>query len=289
MAERPSVADPAQVVKAAEQALVRAEDSAGHVPRSVVIGVPAAECVLAGSAREAGHILTAQRGAAPRLTGLRDGLFADDSALAERRALAEALDLDLGALIAEPLAAEAIAGGEPAIVIDVGGSVTAATVIDRPGARGALTAPIGGAALEGRVVERLDVSPEQARDAVLAHGAGAGGRSSAGPAAGRAVTELARHHADVWLDALETVLSDLARGKALPSRLLLCGGGAALPELREALAGSAWRAALPFDDAPEVRVALPEDAMDGEGVAELGLPAETVIALGIAAAALHPR
>jgi hypothetical protein len=122
---------------------------------------------------------------------------------------------------------------------------------------------------------------------VLAHSAGAA--RSAGPTAGRTVAELARHHADVWLDALETVLDDLARGKSLPSRLLLCGGGSTLPELREALASSAWRAALPFDDAPDVRIVLPGDVSGIEGAVDLRLPAEAVLGLGIAAAALHTR
>ena len=288
-AQRNAGATGAQLVGAAERSLVEAEDRAGQVPRRVVVGVAAGDTTIAGSAREAAHALAAQRGEAPRVSAVHDGLFAVEAALAGLTALVDTLDLDLGGLIAEPRAIEALAGAEPAVVLDVGGGTTAVTLCGDGGAIATLSAPIGGATLEARVAEQLGVSPAQARDAVLAHSAGAGGRSSAGRAAGPVVAKLARHHADVWLDALETMLEEMARGAQLPARLVLCGGGAALPELRQALAGSALWAALAFRAAPRVEVTVASDVRGIEGVEELGLNSSAVMGLAIAATVLGRR
>jgi cell division protein FtsA len=184
---------------------------------------------------------------------------------AHRRAVAETLDLEVAAVLAEPFAlgaALAGAGDTPSLVVDVGADVTGVIAVWEHGVAGAAAFPVGAATLAGRICDALGVGPEVGREAVAAHAVGAGHRSSAGPAAGRVIAQLAQHHADVWLDALEATLADLARataGRPLPARLLLCGGGASLPDLRRALAGTAWRLALQFERQPAIRLLLPGD------------------------------
>ena len=52
-------------------------------------------------------------------------------------------------------------------------------------------------------------------------------------------------------------------GRSLPlvgkARIYVCGGGARLPQITEALAGDAWWRRLPFSRRPEVRALGPED------------------------------
>ena len=306
-------------VAACERALVAAEDTAGVVPRRVVLTLPAPGCIVAmGSAEErrgravapltepeldallqrgerealtaARRMAAADRGASGRIETLHvvpqemrvDGravpaaagqpgervqarvavVCAPDDDVAGATRTAEALDLELAALIAPPFALGAALRGReegPALTVDVGARGTSIVASGPFGAEGSAWLPVGGAALEERLQERLGIDAQQAVDAVLAHAAGAGRRSSAGPAAGRATALLAQHHADVWLDAFEAACAELGRGRTLPARVLLCGGGAALPELRRALGGSAWHSALPFERPPAVRPFLPAD------------------------------
>ena len=276
-------AEDATVLRAAERALVRAEDGAGIVPRQVVVGIGAPACVVASSEKDARQRLAAERGASPALTRLPDGAFAISSEVDRLRGLVTALDLDLSHLIALPAAMAACL--EDGLIVDVGGTTTA-VIVARGGQVGAaLALPIGGAALEERLRDRLSLGEGDSRQAVQAHAAGAGNRSSAGLAAGRTIGELARHHADVWIDALETGLAELTRGRSLPSAVLLCGGGAGLPELRAALDGRAWASALPFESQPEVRLLGVRDVQGIEVPAALGLGAEAVPSVCLASVA----
>jgi cell division protein FtsA len=179
--------------------------------------------------------------------------------------LTDALDLECAGIVAIPFALAVALGrkqGAPAIIVDVGAHVTSATIAGEHGLEGTATIPVGGASLEARLQERLGVSVEDARLSVEAHAAGAGHRGPAGLAARRVIAQVAQHHADVWLDALEVMCAELARDRSLPPRLLLCGGGASLPELRRVLASRAWQAQLPFERPPSVRVLGVADVPD---------------------------
>ncbi|HET7771879.1 MAG TPA: hypothetical protein VFN74_24105, partial [Chloroflexota bacterium] len=103
------------------------------------------------------------------------------------------------------------------------------------------------------------------------------------------IEELARHHADVWLDGLETALEELGRGQALPSAVGLCGGGSLLPELRAALAGHAWHAALPFEAEPRIEVVRASDIESVEVPVGVAAGTEAVSAVCVAAAAAAGR
>jgi len=256
------------------------------VPRGVVVGVATADCTFAGSLKEARLALSAERGSAPDLTTLRSGVFGVTAAIERLRSLIAALDLDLAGLVGEPEAlAQLVTDDVGAVVIDVGGAATGVSVCRAGGVVASVSLPIGGEALEERLRDGLRLGVPEAREAAAAHSAGAGHRSSAGRSGTRTIAELAHHHADVWLDALETGLAELARGHSLPSRLLLCGGGARLPELRDGLEGEAWCSALPFDEAPVARVLGAQDVAALAVPRELALGPDAVTALCLALAA----
>ncbi|MBI3973488.1 MAG: hypothetical protein HY332_19620 [Chloroflexi bacterium] len=180
-------------------------------------------------------------------------VFAPEAELQRLAALADALDLELDALVDVPSAIGTVFGqarGEPALVLDVGGRVTTAMLAGSHGVEAVSSFPLGGYALEERLAAELSVDLDEAQRAIAAHAAGAPARFHSGVAAIRVVRRLAEHHADVWLDALELACAKLGRDRTLPSRLLLCGGAAGLPELRRALAERRWTAALPFQKPP---------------------------------------
>ena len=59
---------------------------------------------------------------------------------------------------------------------------------------------------------------------------------------------------EVWLGGVAVALEDFPLVEALPIRILLCGGGAGLASLQEALATSDWYTDLPFSRRPLVHL-----------------------------------
>ncbi|MEO5985581.1 MAG: hypothetical protein ABIW50_03095 [Candidatus Limnocylindria bacterium] len=67
--------------------------------------------------------------------------------------------------------------------------------------------------------------------------------------------------ARIWRDGVELMIGDLAAGDLLPARILLCGGGADLPQVRTVLEEDGWWSALPFARRPTVRPMAPDEVL----------------------------
>lgn len=252
-------------------------------------------------------------------TELSVEIVAGIAAVAEvqrQRRLAEALDLQVVGLVSVPLAlagAQSVAAAG-AILIDAGAWTTQVVVarardatqsaIRVPGrawhALGATPAgtcetrtqgaiiPLGSAELEDRIAIALGVGVERAQESLRAHAAGAlalGRGGASGVAGGREVRRLAAHHAELWAEAVELALAEIAAAGSLPSEVWLCGGGASLPELRPALSRGAWGVTLPFQRPPTVRLLVGAEVTGIEDRTLAFPPLQGVLPLAIAAAA----
>jgi len=196
--------------------------------------------------------------------------FAPEASVSAATELADRLDLELGGLLLTPFAvagALAAAGLGPAVVVDAGTTLTAVSVVGDRWVEAAATFPLGGSALNHRLAAEAGVSPAEAQEAIVAHCAGAGGRSRSGAAVGRIVSQLARHHAEVWVDALSAACGSFGRDGDLPASVVLTGGGSSLPEITELLAQTPWHAGLPFTMPPSVHRPLPRDLAQIRGEA----------------------
>ena len=97
---------------------------------------------------------------------------------------------------------------------------------------------LGGRAFTKGLAERFELPFERAEALKLAAADGealpetAVPRQEAGPGPLRRCGHLARR--------VELMIGDLAEGELLPSRIYVCGGGARLPQIGEALSGDAW-------------------------------------------------
>ena len=63
----------------------------------------------------------------------------------------------------------------------------------------------------------------------------------------------------VWLSGVELTLEEFSQVELLPSRILLCGGGAILPEIQKTLENAQWSPNLPFARQPSVHFIKPGD------------------------------
>ncbi len=63
---------------------------------------------------------------------------------------------------------------------------------------------------------------------------------------------------EVWVSGVALTLSELTNLDILPSRILLCGGGSNLPEIKEILESREWTQKLPFPKKPQISFVEPK-------------------------------
>jgi len=182
--------------------------------------------------------------------------FAPMVHLGALQSVANALELQLLGVIAEPYAvATCLDPGElgdaGAVFIDIGGGTTDVALVRGGGVSGTKMLALGGRAFTKGLAERLGVSFGQAETAKLSAAAGAA------PEIGETLLEDAR----IWRDGVELMIGDLAGEDLLPGRILLCGGGADLPQIEAVLAEDGWWNRLPFARRPKVRALAPQEVI----------------------------
>lgn len=172
------------------------------------------------------------------------------------------LDLSLLAVAAEPFGvARAVIGNDPnsnmsAILIDVGGGTTDIAVVNEGGVEGTKMFSIGGRIFTKAIERDLGV------DFVTAEALKVGLSDGRTPAKQRDAVEAALSRTmEVWINGVELALSEFDQLDHLPHNIWLCGGGASLEMLTEALAKQDWYKNLPFTRRPVVQLISPEQVV----------------------------
>ena len=183
--------------------------------------------------------------------------FAPMVHLGALQSVADALGLQLLGVIAEPYAvATCLDPGElgdaGAVFVDIGGGTTDVALVRGGGISGTKMLALGGRAFTKGLVERLGVSFAEAERAKLA---------AADDERRADVAETLLEDARTWRSGVELMIGDLAGGELLPGRVLLCGGGADLPQIAEVLAEDGWWQRLPFARRPTVRALSPDEVV----------------------------
>jgi cell division protein FtsA len=168
------------------------------------------------------------------------------------------LGLELLAVAAEPYAVARCLDEEStdfaAIFIDIGGGTTDVAVVRNGGVEGTKMFAIGGRAFTKRLAGLLGESFQEAEISKIKYSKGELDKEKA---------ELIKHglatDVRVWLSALQISLEEFGEGDLLPSRVLLCGGGNNLPEIKQALEKGEWTKDLPFARRPDVQFIKPSE------------------------------
>ena len=181
--------------------------------------------------------------------------FAPMVHLGALQSVATALELDLLGVIAEPYAvATCLDPGElgdaGAVFVDIGGGTTDVALVRGGGISGTKMLALGGRAFTKGLVERLGLSFADAEEAKLAD-------AETRPEVADTLLEDAR----IWRDGVELMIGELAGDDLLPGRILLCGGGADLPQVRAVLDEDGWWSRLPFARRPMVRAMAPDEVV----------------------------
>lgn len=176
--------------------------------------------------------------------------------------VANELSLDLLAVAAEPFAVSRTMLGTDvnssftAILADVGGGTTDIAVVNDGGVEGTKMFGIGGRSFTNTIASDMDISYEQAEKLKVNIG-----NENVKASVKKDVDTAVEKTLDVWLAGVELALSEFDSVDHLPNRLLLCGGGASLEALVQALEKREWYKDLPFTKRPSVHHIAPSDVI----------------------------
>ena len=219
------------------------------------------------------------------------------------------LNLDLLAVAVEPFAVCRACLGDDldsnfsAIVMDIGGGTTDVAVVDDGGVDGTKMFGIGGRSFSHQIANHLGVDFDTAErlklnldrdllsDPAITTIADA---ASANEIEEYLNTDSRRKkiesaidtNIDVWLSGVEIALEDFSSVEMLPNKILLCGGGAGLIRLQEALATEEWWKELPFSRRPVVHLLDDIDIPGIENTTDVDLDYSYITAFGLLRVAL---
>lgn len=184
--------------------------------------------------------------------------FAPMVHLGALQSVARDLDLNLINIAAEPFAVAKSVGADDstefsAIFIDIGGGTSDIAVVNNGGVVGTRMFAIGGRSFTKRIATSLGMSFDKAEELKLQHS-----DNKLDAAQEKEVSEALAKDVEVWLSGVELSLSEFDELDHLPNRIMLCGGGSALPEIKEALQ-TAWHKQLPFARKPKIDFVAPAD------------------------------
>ncbi len=170
--------------------------------------------------------------------------------------VAKELDLDLLAVAAEPFAvARSVIGDDPnatmsAVLMDVGGGTTDIAVINDGGVQGTKMFGIGGRAYTKSIEKELGISFEEAEATKL-------GEGKVNILSEEVQTALDKT-CDVWASGVELALSEFTNLDNIPNRILLCGGGSSLENIKHTLEETNWYHDVAFTKKPVISFITPD-------------------------------
>ncbi len=198
------------------------------------------------------------------------------------------LSLDLLAVAVEPFAVcraclgDEVDSGLSAIVMDIGGGTTDIAVVDDGGVEGTKMFGIGGRSFTHQISEALGIDFDLAERYKLSIDIPA---RVANDTKEKILLAIRRNLA-VWLSGVEITLEEFNLSELLPSKILLCGGGAGLLELQETLATTDWFKDLPFARRPVVHLIEYQDIPGIHNATETPLDYSYMTAIGLLRVAL---
>ena len=218
-------------------------------------------------------------------------------------------NLDLLAVAVEPFAVCRACLGDDldsnfsAIVMDIGGGTTDLAVVDDGGVEGTKMFGIGGRSFTHQIATRLGIDFDMAERLKLNLGRNLLSDPAITTIADAAsANELEEYLADdsrrnkieaavdsnveTWLSGIEIALEDFDNIEMLPNKILLCGGGAGLVRLQEALATEDWWSELPFSRRPTVHLLDDIDIPGIENTTAVDLDYSYITAFGLLRVAL---
>ncbi|MNH49929.1 Cell division protein FtsA [compost metagenome] len=176
--------------------------------------------------------------------------------------VADELALELVAVAAEPFAvSRSVLGTDAssnftAILADVGGGTTDIAVVNDGGVEGTKMFGIGGRSFTRTIASEMDLNYSDAEKLKVNIDS-----EKIKPSVAKEANAAIDKTLEVWIAGVELALSEFDSVDHLPNRILLCGGGASLDRLVDALSTQEWYKELPFTKKPTVHHISPDEVV----------------------------
>jgi cell division protein FtsA len=172
------------------------------------------------------------------------------------QSVASQLDLELLAIVAEPYAVARCLEDEQvqqsgALFIDIGGGTTDVALVRQGGVEGTRMFALGGRAFTKSLADRLELPFQRAEQVKVDFARGLPVERA------DEVGQIVEEDIAVWTAGVELVLEEFGKEGLLPGRIFLCGGGARLPQIAEALRRPEFSRGLPFARPAQVEAISP--------------------------------
>src|SRR6266478_2468941 len=183
--------------------------------------------------------------------------FAPLMQLGALETVAQGLDLTLVTIVAEPYALARClstnAGSDSgAIFMDIGGGTTDIALVRQGGIEETRMFALGGRTFTRRLAASKGISIKQAEKLKLDYSDGQIKGSNRNE-----VQNILAPECQTWMDSVELLIDELAKGQLLPPAIYMVGGGSALPDLRQKLDNFPWTERLPFSREPIIETIQP--------------------------------
>lgn len=184
--------------------------------------------------------------------------FAPLMQLGALETVAQGLDLTLVTIVAEPYALARClstnAGSDSgAIFIDIGGGTTDIALVRQGGIEETRMFALGGRTFTRRIATNKGISLKEADKLKILYSQG-----NVKPSDHNEVQAILAPECQTWMDSVELLIEELAKGELLPPAIYIVGGGAALPDLIQKLESFPWKDRLPFARQPIIQTVQPE-------------------------------
>jgi cell division protein FtsA len=195
--------------------------------------------------------------------------FAPLTQLGALETVAQGLDLTLVTIVAEPYAlarclSSNASADSGAIFIDVGGGTTDIALVRQGGIEETRMFALGGRTFTRRIATSKGISIKDAERLKISYSKGEIKGSSR-----EEIQTILAPECQTWMDSVELLIEELAKGELLPPAIYIVGGGAALPDVYQRLESFPWTERLPFSRQPIIRTVQPEmvaNIVDREGM-----------------------
>ena len=172
--------------------------------------------------------------------------------------IAAELNKELLAITAEPYAVARCLGNDETnnfsgLFVDIGGGTTDVAVVRNGSVDGTRMFTLGGRTFTKRLAQSLNVSFEEAENIKLAYSGDKLEKQSH-----KIVRQAMKSDCEVWLSGVALTLAEFEDTDVLPFKILLCGGGSHLPEIKEVLETREWYKKLPFTQKPVINFIKPK-------------------------------
>jgi cell division protein FtsA len=164
--------------------------------------------------------------------------------------IAAELNKELMAITAEPYAVARCMGSMDggnfsSIFMDIGGGTTDIALVNNGSVDGTRMFNLGGRTFTKRLAQSLNISFEEAEDVKISYSTDKLEKQSH-----KIVREAMKSDCEVWLSGVALTLAEFEEIDVLPAKIMLCGGGSLLPEIKEVLETREWFKKLPFARKP---------------------------------------